>query len=94
MFYKVVEGLVPAIAPIDYLIPSSNKRQERAKQDSNLVERQQTKKQRSFQLTNSNTDIPKHSFFPRTVIDWNHLKEKKVRAKTVYSFINALPQYV
>ena len=97
--YKVVDGLAPANAQIDYLIPSSNKRQVRTKQNnyfvsSNIVERQQTKKQRSFQLTNSNTNIPKRSFFPRTVIDWNHLKEEKVRAKTVDSFINALLQCV
>lgn len=65
MLYKVVEGLTPANAQIDYLIPSSNKRQIRTKQNnnfvsSNIVERQETSISRSFQITNSNIDI--HSF--------------------------------
>ena len=37
MFYKVVEGLVPAIAPSDYLMQSNNMRQIRAKQYNNFV---------------------------------------------------------
>jgi hypothetical protein len=66
MFYKVVEGLVPAIAPNYYLIPSRNKRQIRAKQYfvcSNIVERREKRNASSFQITNNNTDIQKHSFF-------------------------------
>jgi hypothetical protein len=60
MFYKVVEGLVPAIAPNYYLIPSRNKRQISAKQyfvRSNIVERREKRNASSFQITNNNTDI-------------------------------------
>jgi len=32
------------------------------------------------------TDVLKYSFFPRTVIDWNHLDEDTVSAPTVLSF--------
>jgi antibiotic biosynthesis monooxygenase (ABM) superfamily enzyme len=45
MFYKVVEGLVPAIASEDYLKETRNKRKRKAKQyegfeTSNIIDRQ------------------------------------------------------
>ena len=36
------------------------------------------------------TEIHKNSFFPRTIIDWNHLDDNIVRAETVDSFRKAV----
>ena len=37
-----------------------------------------------------NSDIYKNSFFPKTIIDWNHLEEDLVPAETVDSFRKAV----
>lgn len=82
---------MPVIAPSDYVVPSRNKRQIRTKQYDNfvrynIVERRQAMNSTSFKFTNSNTDIRKHSFFPRTVI---HMYRHRLD-KDVYSLIYVL----
>jgi hypothetical protein len=73
MFYKVVEGLVPAIASEDYLKETRNKRKRKAKQyegfeTSNIihVDRQTVNNSRSFELIQCKTDIRKNAFFSKT----------------------------
>jgi hypothetical protein len=78
MFYKVVEGLMPAIASEDYLKETRNKRKRKAKQyegfeTSNIIDRQTVKNSRSFELIQFKTDIRKKSFFSKNIVDWNHL---------------------
>jgi hypothetical protein len=97
MFYKVVEGLVPAIAPEDYLKEIRNKRKRKAKQyegfeTSNIIDRQIVNNSRPFELIQFKTDTRKNSFFSKTIVDWNHLEDSVVCAKTVEGFNSALQQ--
>ena len=97
MFYKAVEGLVPAIASEDYLKETRNKRKRKAKQyevfeTSNIIDRQTVSNSRAFDLIHCKTDIRKHSFFSKTILDWNHLEDSVVCAKTVEGFSSALQQ--
>jgi hypothetical protein len=83
MFYKVVEGLVLAIASEDYLKEVRNKRKRKAKQyegfeTSNIIDRQTVNNSRSFELIQFKTDIRKNSFFSKTIVDWNHLEDSVV----------------
>jgi hypothetical protein len=91
MFYNVVEGLVPAIALEDYLKETRNKRKRKAKQyegfeTSNIIDRQTVNNSRSFELIQCKTDIRKNSFFSKTIVDWNHLEDSVVCAKTAEGF--------
>jgi hypothetical protein len=38
------------------------------------------------------TDIRKNSFFSKTIVDWNHLEDSIVCAKTVEGFNSSLQQ--
>jgi hypothetical protein len=94
-FYKVTEGLVPAM-PIDtYLTPIRGKRQIRPKTFSdfttvNLVERSAINHTKCFRPVQCNSDIYRHSFFPKTIIEWNNLDSSVVYAKSTDSFKRAI----
>ena len=94
--YKVVEGLVPAVPPEQFLKPKQrNKRQIRAKRFSNcvtnnIVSRSETCNTKAFEIPRSYTDQYKQSFFVNTLLDWNHLDESVVSATTIDSFKNKL----
>ena len=95
--YKVVEGLVPAIPPNEFLKPTRQKRQVKAKhfescETTNILDRHISNNNRSFIVEHCKTEQLKHSFFVRTVVEWNHLDTETVRAETVESFKQALPQ--
>ena len=95
MFYKVVEGLVPAIASEDYLKEITNKRKSQTIQGletSNIIDRQTVNNSRSFELIQFKTDIRKNSVFSKTIVDWNHLDDSVVCTKTVEGFSSALQQ--
>ena len=91
-FYKVVEGLVPALPPDNFLTPvRSNKRPIRAPVlkdfvTTNPVARHQTLNSRAFKVPPTKTDQHKNSFFTRTTVDWNLLPESTVRATTIEAF--------
>ena len=89
---------MPAIASEDYLKETRNKRKRKAKQyegfeTSNIIDRQTVNNSRSFELIQFKTDIRKNSFFSKTTIDWNHLEDSVVCAKTVEGFNSALQQF-
>ena len=82
-YYKVVEGLVPAIPPQRYLTPRKPGRTIRAKSYSdfnttNIIERSACHNSRGFSVPTSRTEQYKHSFFVQTTIDWNHLSDSVV----------------
>ena len=88
-FYKVVEGLVPAISPDAFLKPQRPKRQIHAKKfqgfdSKNIVEIHQSKNTKSFTVEQSNTVQYSSSFFNKTVRDWNSLEEAIVCADLVF----------
>ena len=95
-FYKVVEGLVPAMPCHDFLTPvRKSKRNIKPKtfidcETTNIIDRQCMNNNKCFKPIQCNTDIYKHSYFPRTLIDWNHLDDSVVSAQTLAGFKTAL----
>ena len=93
--YKVVEGLMPAIPPNEFLKPPRQNRQVNC-ETKNILDRHISNNDRGFivELEHCKTEqLLKHSFFVRTVVEWNHLNTATVCAETVKSFKQALPQY-
>ena len=93
--FKVVEGLVPAIPAAEYLEPVHQKRRIRATKLSdyisdNTVKSHQLNNSRCFKHIRASTDIYKHSFFPRTISEWNELDDSVVNVDKVGAFRSAL----
>ena len=90
-FFKVVEGPVPAMQSCDYLTPIQGKRLIKPKEytdcvTSNTIDKQSTNHSKGFKTLQCTSEIYKYSFFPRTIIDWNHLDDNIMRADTVDGF--------
>ena len=88
---------MPAIAPEDYLKEIRNKRKRKTTQyegfeTSNIIDRQTVNNSRAFKLIQCKTNIRNKSFFSKTIVDWNHLEDSVVCAKTVEGFNSALQQ--
>ena len=93
--FKVVEGLVPAIPASDYIVPVTHKRRIRATKHSdyvttNTVTQYQLNNSKCFKTIRCNTDTYRHSFFPKTIAEWNQLDDSTVNKKTVETFRSAL----
>ncbi|KAK7096441.1 hypothetical protein V1264_005737 [Littorina saxatilis] len=95
-FFKVVEGLVPAIPPDKFLIPQKPERLIRPRQSSrdfstsNPVDNYIRNNSRCFTVPRCNTEQYRHSFFPKTVVAWNQLDEVTVSSASTESFKSAL----
>ena len=77
--YKVVEGLVPAIPPEKFLKPAKQRRQIKPKHHKdcdtkNILERHIVNNDRGFTVKTCKTKQLEQSFFVKTGVDWNHLK--------------------
>jgi len=88
--FKVVEGSVPAIPPEYYLIPQRPKRAVRVRTfkdhiTSNILDSQVTNK--CFRVPPSKSEPYRHSFFLRTITDWNHLEDDIVDAPSSEAFL-------
>ena len=93
--FRIVGGLVPAIPSQHYLTPIRNKRKVKPRQFSdfvatNLVDSAVTNNNRCFKPTHAKSDTLKHSLFPKTIIEWNHLTDIQVNAVTVEAFKSQL----
>ena len=91
----MVAGLVPAIEPDDYLKKARPKRSITAKKDqnyqeTNIVEKQVKNNTMCFDIPSSKAHQFLNSFFVKTLIDLNHLKDSDVCATSVESFKSAL----
>ena len=85
---------MPAMQSHDFLTPVRGKRRIKAKQytacfSKNIIDNQVTNNSKCFRPVQCNSDNYRNSFFLRTIIDWNHLDEDLVRAKTVDGFRKA-----
>ena len=58
----------------------------------NILDRHISNNDRGYIVEHCKTEQLKHSFFVRTVVEWNHLNTATVRTETVESFKQALPQ--
>ena len=92
LLYKVVEGLVPAIKPEDYLTKSRTIKPKRFDEyvNTNIVENSVKNNTKSFDRIQCNTEQYRNSFFNKTILEWNHLEENIVSATSVESFKSAL----
>ena len=86
---------MPAMQSHDFLTPVRGKRLIKSKQytdcvTSNIIDKQSTNNSKCFKTVQCITEPYKNSFFPRTIIDWNHLDDNIVRAETVDSFRKAV----
>ena len=77
-FFKVAEGLAQAMPTNTYLTPIRGKRLIKPKKldnyiTKNIVENQAINHQKCFKPIISKSDQFEHSFFPKTIIDWNNL---------------------
>jgi hypothetical protein len=95
LLYKVVEGLVPALPTVDFVITAKPKRNIKAKvykdcEKTNIIERRLIKNAKGLKVPNCNTEQSKHSFFVETIVHWNQLPDKVVCADSVEAFTTAL----
>ena len=93
-FYKVVEGVVPAIPPQKYLTSRKPGRNIRAKHFSdfntiNIVSRSVCNNSRGFTVPSCKSDQYKNSFFVKTTLDWNHPSDSFVKCDSVEAFRSA-----
>ena len=93
--FKVVEGLVPAISPSDFVSKTRPKRLIKSKQYSdfisqNIVENSVINNSKGLVYQRANTESFKNSFFIKTVLDWNHLDDNTVNQSSLESFKAAL----
>ena len=96
--YKMVEGLVPAIEPDDYLKKARPKRSITVKkfenyQATNIVEKQVKNNTKCFDIPSSKTLQFSNSFFVKTLINWNHLEDSVMCTTSVESFKSALTNH-
>ena len=87
--------VTPAIPAAEYLEPVQQKRRIRATKLSdyisdNTVKSHQLNNSRCFKHIRAATDIYKHSFFPRTISEWNELDDSVVNVDKVGTFRSAL----
>ncbi|KAH3820013.1 hypothetical protein DPMN_121757 [Dreissena polymorpha] len=99
-FYKVVEGLVPALPSSDYLTPvRTSKRKVTPKSfqnynSDNIIKKYSTNNSKCFVPIQCKTSQFNNSFFLKTIIQWNKLKDSVVCAKTVDSFRSTVLQWI
>ena len=92
----MVEGKVTALNPDDFVTPQKPGRRIRATrrlstyQTQNPVENYIRNNDRCYNIPNSKTEQYKHSFFPKTIIEWNHLDGTIVKETSLNSFKAAL----
>ena len=89
--FKVVEGLVPAINPEEYLKPQKQKRRIKPRtyenfKSVNIVEKHSVNHDRGYEIEQCHSEQLKNSFFIKTIIEWNHLEQEVVHAETVEGF--------
>ena len=93
--YSIQKGSVPAIDPKIYLIPVKSKRKIKAKtfQDhnsQNIIKRHQILHDKCYQLPPSKSTTYRHSFFPKTISEWNELSDSVVSADSIDIFKSRL----
>lgn len=90
-FYKIANGLVPAIDITEYLTPVRNKRQIKAKRYTgyllnNPVTNQARYNSKCYSHLCAKTDQYKSSFFVKTTSAWNNLDNEIVCSNTLEIF--------
>ena len=96
MLYKIVEGLIPAMPPENFITPQRKGRPIKPKKDpkfsypKNPIERSIRNNDRSLFIPPTSTVQYRNSFFLKTAIEWNHLTNTTVHSKSPNSFKTAI----
>ena len=90
-FYKLVEGLVPAMPYQNFLTSSKPGRLVKAKKNSDFISKNPVSNfvrnnDRTFNIPHYKSEQYKNSFFVKTCIEWNSLDNSVVNIKSVNSF--------
>ena len=90
LFYRIVDGLVPALPPEEFLQQQKPARQicmqQLDRKSDNPVNNYARHNNKPYVVTHCNTEEQKNSFFPRTTVDWNRLEDSVVHANSLESF--------
>ena len=90
--FRVVEGLVPAMPPADFLIPAkTTKRRIQPKRfpgfvTTNIVQRHVVNNSKGFVVPDSHSEEYRNSYFVRTVVEWNQLNDSQIHAESPEEF--------
>ena len=95
LLYKVVEGLVPALPPDQFITKQRPRRTIKPItfencNTTNILDRQVCNNSKNLIVIRGNTQQYNSSFFIQSIVDWNHLDEEAVSAKSVEAFKTAL----
>jgi len=95
LLYRVVMGLVPALPPDQFLVRQRPRRNIKAKTfkdytTTNFVDNLVTNNSRCLKVPTATCDQYKHSFFVKTIVEWNRLPEAVACADSVEGFKAAL----
>ena len=90
LYYRVVEGLAPALPPEKFLQQQRPGRLIRTRQldgkSSNPVNNYARHNDKPYAVPHCNTIERQNSFFPRTTVDWNRLENEVVHADSINRF--------
>ena len=86
---------MPALQICVYLTPFGGKHLIKSRKfkdcvTHNIIDSQATYNSRCFKTVECKTELLRSSFFPKTIIDWNHVEDCIVRAETVNGFMNVV----
>jgi hypothetical protein len=97
-FYKITEGLIPALPPEQFLTPSDHGKSRRTIRPkvytdcvtTNLVARHAAVHSKAYKVPDASSEQYSGSFFVKTVVEWNQLPEATVQSKSAAAFSTAL----
>ena len=89
MFFRIVMGMVPSLQSDDFLTQHRTSSRIKPKTFDNFASVNvidKSIKKKFYVVPDAKTNQYKHSFFRKTVIEWNGLNETEVQSETVESF--------
>ena len=98
LFYKIANGSLPGLPDTEYLTKYADKRLRRGKNFdgyvyTNIVEDHEIRHSKCYIPPTATSDIYKNSFFVKTTIEWNSLKEEQVTCLSSDSFKASLQKH-
>ena len=98
LFYKIANGSLPGLPDTEYLTKYADKRLRRGKNFdgyvyTNIVEDHEIRHSKCYIPPIATSDIYKNSFFVKTTIEWNSLKEEQVTCLSSDSFKASLQKH-
>ena len=91
LFYRVVEGLVPALPPENFLKKQRPGRLIRSRTNADTITNNPAYKfarhnEKPYVVTNARCEQHRNSFFVKTTIEWNRLENNVVSAESTQRF--------